>query len=72
MPDPKGAYVGKAHPKVVLASPEWFELASKLLAEVARECGEDGLEPGVLRELSDEEIRAQGSSCAALTCSWTA
>ena len=41
----------------MLASPEWFELACKLLAEVARECGEDGFERGVLRELSDEETR---------------
>lgn len=27
--------------KVELASPEWCELATKILAEVARECGED-------------------------------
>ena len=34
----------------MLASPEWFELACKLLAEGARECGEDDFERGVLRE----------------------
>ena len=27
--------------KVELASPEWCELATRILAEVARECGED-------------------------------
>ena len=39
--------------KVVLASPEWYELASRILAEVARECGEDGFRLSVCEVFID-------------------
>ena len=48
--------------KVELASPEWYELATKILAEVARECGEDGFRLSVCevfidapKEFADED-----------------
>ena len=47
---------------VVLASPEWYELACRILAEVARECGEDGFRLSVCevfidapKEFADED-----------------
>ena len=62
MTDTKGADVGNAHPKFVLASPEWYEVATKILAEVARECGEDGFKLSVCevfvdapKEIADED-----------------
>ena len=63
-PDSKGSHAVGGLPKVVLASPEWYELAVKILAEVAQECGEDGFQLSVCevfinppRELADEDGR---------------
>lgn len=39
--------------KVELASPEWYELATKILAEVARECGEDDFQLSVCEVFID-------------------
>ena len=48
--------------KVQLASPEWFELASKILAEVAQECGQEDFQLSVCevfvdppKEIADED-----------------
>ena len=53
---------GPKDKKVLLASPEWYEFACKVLAEVARECGEDGFQLSVCevfidapKEFADED-----------------
>ena len=63
-PDSKGSHAVGGLPKVVLASPEWYELTVKILAEVAQECGEDGFQLSVCevfinppKEFADEDGR---------------
>ena len=51
--------------KVELASPEWYELATKILAEVAQECGEDDFQLSVCEVFidapKDVDLYMQGS-----------
>ena len=63
-PDSQGSHPVEAFQRLCSPSPEWFELAVKILAEVAQECGEDGFQLSVCevfinppREFADEDGR---------------